>query len=200
MIYCFRTLKKECACNLKNEHITSKKHENTVPLSENIKEVEDLLVRLPLYKWQSALQRSCGCSGDMWPFHLEFVPVPCWRTRHPWRGGGSARPPACLSLPPLSSVPCGDPDVAGRVIHAHTLRKVPIWPCTSTLSPGSAHTQSMGGRETTMILVGIQWHLLTSVRWLSDASLHIQQDIHIHMCIIAFKIRLYMAKNMQTSP
>lgn len=72
--------------------------------------------------------------------------------------------PACLSLPPLSSVPCGDPDVAGRVIHAHTLRKVPIWPCTSTLSPGSAHTQSMGGRETTMILVGIQWHLLTSVR------------------------------------
>lgn len=39
-------------------------------------------------------------------------------------------PSTCTHLPPSpqSAVPCGAPDVAGRIIHTHALMKVSIWP------------------------------------------------------------------------
>lgn len=49
--------------------------------------------------------------------------------------GGVPSPRAHLPLLPQSAVPCGAPDVAGRIIHTHTLMKVSIWPHTLTLSP-----------------------------------------------------------------
>ncbi len=49
--------------------------------------------------------------------------------------GGVPSPRAHLPLLLQSAVPCGAPDVAGRIIHTHTLMKVSIWPHTHTLSP-----------------------------------------------------------------
>lgn len=58
---------------------------------------------------------------------------------------------------PWSAVPCGDPDVAGRVIHAQTFMKVPIWPfmCTKALDENTR-------KETLIVIVALLHHLLTS--------------------------------------
>ncbi|KAL7396215.1 hypothetical protein ABVT39_002241 [Epinephelus coioides] len=69
--------------------------------------------------------------------------------------GGVPSPRAHLPLLPQSAVPCGAPDVAGRIIHTHTLMKVSIWPHAHTLSPGTI--QAWGHWEASAVL--LLWHL-----------------------------------------
>ena len=83
--------------------------------------------------------------------------------------GGAPSPRAHLPLLPQSAVPCGAPDVAGRIIHTHTLMKVSIWPLTHTLSPGTI--QAWGHWEASASLL-LLWHLPdTAVRYCCTSSL-----------------------------
>lgn len=65
--------------------------------------------------------------------------------------GGVPSPRAHLLLLLQSAVPCGAPDVAGRIIHTHTLMKVSIWPHMHTLSPGTI--QAQGHWEASAVLL-----------------------------------------------
>lgn len=82
--------------------------------------------------------------------------------------GGAPSLHAHLPLLLQSAVPCGAPDVAGRIIHTHTLMKVSIWPLTHTLSPGTI--QAWGHWEASAGL--LLWHLPdTAVRYCCTSSI-----------------------------
>lgn len=85
----------------------------------------------PCFQWQRSI-----CFVGLYP---NLLSCHWWRCSIKYRFErahcSGALQHAHLPLSPQFAVPCGAPDVACRIIHAHALMKVSIWPPMHTLSP-----------------------------------------------------------------